>query len=338
MYFVTGCSKYSLLKSQLLYSSSPQHLFNTFSGLVPADSDHSEFIRYKLWRVAIRVMWAGHRVRGSCIRTKVFKWVYLSAIWQKNDDDWSSVCPSNVPWRVYCHHVTSAVTKSLDNLNSRHCCWSLSWCGWIMMQPTWVLLRPFGPDGMGVWTLQTHGLPVNASVTSATEVKWSEVTGSEVKWSEDIWMQPEGRADCWCPKVNSHRDLRKQIVDHNSRIQNEETWSDFIIFCRYIQRSDRVSCGPCVVMMSSALSIIWKKNQLLVFIYRSYSGSRRWTRTSPLDCRVQMILADRSVSAAQRQFPQCWVKLCRRTWCFGVQQAGGGAARLALRLAVFSGS
>lgn len=140
-------------------------------------------------------------------------------------------------------------------------------------------LEAFGPDGMGVWTLQTHGLPVNASVTSATEVKWSEVTGSEVKWSEDIWMQPEGRADCWCPKVNSHRDLRKQIVDHNSRIQNEETWSDFIIFCRYIQRSDRVSCGPCVVMMSSALSIIWKKNQLLVFIYRSYSGSRRWTRT-----------------------------------------------------------
>lgn len=198
-----------------------------------------------------------------------------------------------------------------------------------MMQLTWVLLRLFGPDGMGVWTFQTHGLPVNASVTSATEVKWSEVTGSEVKWSEDIWMQPEGRADCWCPKVNSHRDLRKQIVDHNSRIQNEETWSDFIIFCRYIQhqRSDRVSCGPCVVMMSSALSIIWKKNQLLVFIYRSYSGSRRWTRTSPLDCRVEMILADRSVSAAQRQFPQCWVKLCRRTWCFGVQQAGGGAAR-----------
>lgn len=187
-----------------------------------------------------------------------------------------------------------------------------------------------------LWTGWNGSLDISDSWTSCecvcdvcdwSEVKWSEVTGSEVKWSEDIWMQPGGRADCWCPKVNSHRDLRKQIVDHNSRIQNEETWSDFIIFCRYIQRSDRVSCGPCVVMMSSALSIIWKKNQLLVFIYRSYSGSRRWTRTSPLDCRVQMILADRSVSAAQRQFPQCWVKLCRRTWCFGVQQAGGGAAR-----------
>lgn len=99
------CILSPVVQSTVYSSLSPQHLFNTFSGLVPADSAHSEFIRYKLWRVSIRVMWAGHRVRGSCIRTKVFKWVYLSAIWQKNGDDWSSVCPSNVPWRVYCRHV-----------------------------------------------------------------------------------------------------------------------------------------------------------------------------------------------------------------------------------------
>lgn len=156
------------------------------------------------------------------------------------------------------------------------------------------------------------------SVVKWSDGKWSEVTGSEVR-TFGCSLEDELIVGVQRSTVT--------VTSGNSRMQNEETWSDFIIFCRYIQRSDRVSCGPCVVMMSSALSIIWKKNQLLVFIYRSYSGSRRWTRTSPLDCRVQMILADRSVSAAQRQFPQCWVKLCRRTWCFGVQQAGGGAAR-----------
>lgn len=156
-------------------------------------------------------------------------------------------------------------------------------------------------------------------------LKWSEVKWREVRWSEVRTFGCSLKDELIVGVQRS----TVTVTSGNSRIQNEETWSDFIIFCRYIQhqRSDRVSCGPCVVMMSSALSIIWKKNQLLVFIYRSYSGSRRWTRTSPLDCRVEMILADRSVSAAQRQFPQCWVKLCRHTWCFGVQQAGGGAAR-----------
>lgn len=185
-----------------------------------------------------------------------------------------------------------------------------------------------------LWTGWNGSLDTPDSWTSCECIRdvceWSEVKWSDRKWSEVKWGHLDAAwRTSWLlvSKGQQSRDLRKQIVDHNSRIQNEETWSDFIIFCRYIQRSDRVSCGPCVVMMSSALSIIWKKNQLLVFIYRSYSGSRRWTRTSPLDCRVEMILADRSVSAAQRQFPQCWVKLCRRTWCFGVQQAGGGAAR-----------
>ena len=171
-------------------------------------------------------MWAGHRVRGSCTRTKVFKWVYLSAIWQKNDGDGSSVCPSYVPRRVCCHHVTSAVTKSIRSLlhSALLLICVLMWVNNVcsLHESSW------GPLDRMEWEFGHFRLMNFLRMCPwRLRVKWSEV-----KWSEDIWMQPEGRADCWCPKVNRQRDLRKQIVDHNSRIQNEGTWSDFIIWPR----------------------------------------------------------------------------------------------------------
>lgn len=102
------CILSPVVQSTVYSSLSPQHLFNTFSGLVPADSAHSEFIRYKLWRVSIRVMWAGHRVRGSCIRTNVFKWVYF-------------ICDLTEKWRWLIISLSLERTV-MCLLSSRHVC------------------------------------------------------------------------------------------------------------------------------------------------------------------------------------------------------------------------